>query len=99
MVALNIPSLKFKEFADEYIKLFDKNGERPDKNRTDEYRHMVGLPGGMNSPLIHQLKEAVSKLGLTLHEAIGDDSDNLTKRTILVYDTKRFPFYRGEIFQ
>lgn len=53
VVGLKIPSNKYKEFAKEYIKLFDKKGDRPDKgDRGAEYRSLVGLPGGVKSPLM-----------------------------------------------
>ena len=52
VVGMNVPKGSYQEFADEYFKLFDKNGDRPDKgDRGSEYRHMVGIPGGVKSPL------------------------------------------------
>ena len=49
---------------------------------------MVGLPGGIKSPLLPQLEEAVKPLGLTLLEGKGGDPDNLGKKSIWVYDTQ-----------
>ena len=47
VVALSIPSSKFKDFAEEYFRLFDKDGNRPDQfgDRGPEYRNLVGIPG------------------------------------------------------
>ena len=99
VVALTIPNAYYPKFADEYVKLFDKNGDRPDKlDRGPEYRHMVGLPGGVKSPLFPQLEEAVKPLGVTLREGQGSDPDNLGKKSIWVYDTQQFPFYKGELY-
>lgn len=99
VVGMKIPVAMYREFADEYVKLFDKNGDRPDKgDRGGEYRHMVGLPGGVKSPLFSQLEEAVKPLGVSLLEGKGSDPDNLSKKSIWVYDTEQFPFYKGEVY-
>lgn len=56
VVQMQIPASKYKQFAEVYAGLFDKNGDRPDKgDRGPEYRHLVGLPGGMKSPLFKDL--------------------------------------------
>jgi hypothetical protein len=56
VVSMKIPQNKFKEFAAVYASLFDKNGDRPDKgDRGPEYRHLVGIPGGADSPLFETL--------------------------------------------
>ena len=48
VVGMKIPSDKYADFAKEYMKLFDKKGDRPDKgDRGPEYRSLVGLPGGV----------------------------------------------------
>ena len=89
VVGVKIPVEKFREFAEIYLQLFDENGDRIDKKRTegDEFRHMVGLPGGVKSPLFPQLKKAVKPLRLNLLEGKGSDADNLSKKSIWVYDT------------
>mmetsp|Transcript_8445 Transcript_8445/g.14162 ORF Transcript_8445/g.14162 Transcript_8445/m.14162 type:complete len:145 (+) Transcript_8445:1113-1547(+) len=50
VVRVKIPAKMFEAFASVYLSLFDKKGDRPDRNdRGGEYRHMIGLPGGQDS--------------------------------------------------
>ena len=54
VVRVTIPKDKFRDFAEEYFKLFDKKGDRPDKRDVGaEYRHAVGIPGGVKSPFFY----------------------------------------------
>ena len=97
-VGMDIPSEIYFDFANVYIGLFDKNGDRPDKADVGpEYRHIVGLPGGMSSPLMQDLKEAANGL-VSFKEGKGDDPDNLYKKLVYVYDTKSFPFHMAEVY-
>ena len=74
---MSIPSNKYQAFSQEYMKLFDKNGDRPDKgDRGPEYRHLVGLPGGIKSPLFADLKTAANGK-VDFKEGTGDEPDNL----------------------
>ena len=51
VVKLNIPKSSFKQFATVYFDNF-VNGSRKDvMDIGPEYRHVVGIPGGMNSDL------------------------------------------------
>jgi hypothetical protein len=65
-----------------------------------EYRHMVGLPGGINSPLFNHLEMAnnMSGMKMSLIEGKGDEGDNLGKRSIYVYDSNKFPFHQAEVY-
>ena len=99
VVGMKIPPGTYKYFAEEYVKLFDKNGDRPDKgDKGGEYRHLVGLPGGVRSPMFKELEKAVKPLGVSLLEGNGSEPDNLYKKSIWVYDTEKFPFYKGEVY-
>jgi len=103
VVGVRVPSSKVGDFAEVYFKLFDKNGDRPDKgDRGPEYRSLLGLPGGKDSPLYAQVAEALkrSPLAETLSLAAGggDDGDTLGKRLVWVMDTKEFPFRQGEVY-
>ena len=50
-VGMTIPVSKFGLIAEEYCKLFSKDGNRPDQlgDRGLEYRNVVGIPGGLKS--------------------------------------------------
>ena len=99
VVQMKIPANKYKEFAEVYGSLFDKNGDRPDKgDRGSEYRHLVGIPGGVKSPLFKELQDVFSKRNMTVKEGKGNDPDNLGKASIWVMDTAQFPSYRAEYY-
>ena len=65
MVSLRIPSSKVYDFGIEYFKLFNDKGERPDQfgDRGPEYRNLIGLPGGRDSPLMKELLRATLDAG------------------------------------
>merc|ERR1740124_1700886 len=73
VVGLKIPPSKFKEFAVEYFKLFDKKGDRPDQagDRGSEYRSLVGIPGGAKSDYAKLLVDASIATGDKLDFAYG----------------------------
>ena len=79
VVGMKIPESAYANFATDFFALLDKNGDRPDKgDRGSEYRSLVGLPGGMNSPLIASLQKAGgSKVQFTAGK--GNDPDTLGK--------------------
>jgi peptide methionine sulfoxide reductase MsrA len=98
VVRLNIPSSTFPLFAAEYFKLFDKNGYRPDQagDRGLEYRSVVGLPGGSQSPYAKLLIETSKQNGDKLDFAKGSGSDPDARGLAFVMDTADFPFFVGE---
>mmetsp|Transcript_13376 Transcript_13376/g.35933 ORF Transcript_13376/g.35933 Transcript_13376/m.35933 type:complete len:385 (+) Transcript_13376:45-1199(+) len=98
VVRMRVPSSKFGLFAEEYFKLFDKDGNRPDQfgDRGPEYRNLVGLPGGTNSPFLQELVQASKKQGDKIDFAKGKGSDKDVPATTFVVDTADFPFYIGE---
>lgn len=103
VVSLRIPPSSFKEFAIEYVNLFDKNGFRADQagDRGSEYRNLVGFPGGAKSDvylkqLVDASKENDDKLAFA--EGLGDDPDR--RALVFVMDTKSFsPFVAEQYHQ
>lgn len=95
---MKIPSSKFKEFAIEYCKLFDKDGLRPDQfgDRGSEYRNLVGVPGGKNSEFAKLLVDASVATGDKLDFAVGKGDDKDVPKVSFIMDSKDFPFYVGE---
>jgi hypothetical protein len=59
---------------------------------------LVGIPGGVNSPLFSELSSAASEKGIKLVPGKGSDSDTLRTRTVWVMDSNLFPFQQGEIY-
>lgn len=99
VVQVSVPAASYGAFAKEYFSLFGPDLERPDKgDRGPEYRSLVGLPGGAQSPLYPALEKAAAERGLRLAEGKGDDADTLGKRAVWVMDSERFPFYQAEVY-
>mmetsp|Transcript_64418 Transcript_64418/g.123980 ORF Transcript_64418/g.123980 Transcript_64418/m.123980 type:complete len:333 (-) Transcript_64418:75-1073(-) len=98
VVRMLVPPSKFLPMAEEYVKLFDRNGSRPDQfgDRGLEYRNLVGLPGGSSSPLMPQLEEASQRYGNKLEFQAGKGSDGDVRALVYVMDTKKYPFFVGE---
>ena len=70
--------------------------ERPDQRQDvgAEYRSVIGLPGGLNSPLWPVVDQANKPYGMALRVAAGSDDDE--RNTVWVYDTGCYPFFRAE---
>ena len=98
VVALSIPPSSFPAFAEEYFKLFDDKGNRPDQfgDRGPEYRNLVGVPGGAKGPYAKQLVSASLAQGDKLDFAIGKGDDRDARAVSFVMDTADFPFYVAE---
>jgi len=98
VVGLKIPPSKFKEFAVEYFKLFDKKGDRPDQagDRGSEYRSLVGIPGGAKSDYAKLLVDASIATGDKLDFAYGKGNDKDTRKTSFVMDSTNYPFFVAE---
>jgi len=98
VVSLKIPKSSFPDFVAEYTALFNKDGFRPDQlgDKGPEYRNLVGIPGGVDSPLAKQLIEVSSKTGDKLDFAKGKGDDPDVRALVFVMDSDMFPFYVAE---
>ena len=98
VVSLRIPADKFEDFAVEYCKLFDKDGFRPDQfgDRGPEYRNLIGVPGGKNSPFAESLVKASVATGDKLDFAVGRGDDEDLPKVAFIMDTAEFPFFIAE---
>ena len=100
VVGMDLPKTEgaMRAFAKEYFSLF-KNGDRPDLgDRGLEYRSLIGLPGGMNSPLFKALEEEAVSAGQKLVAGKGGDTDTSGKKIVWIYDSDEFPFRQAEIY-
>jgi len=99
VVSMSIPDANVKDFAKEYFKLFGSDGDRTDKgDRGPEYRSLLGLPGGVRSPLFASVKEAADAKGVTVIEGKGNDPDTLREHSVYVMDSNEFPFRQAEVY-
>lgn len=99
VVALrDVPVSKFAAFCEEYFRLFDDKGNRPDQSgdRGLEYRNLVGVPGGSASPYAATLVEASKRTGDKLDFARGKGDDPDARATAFVMDSTKYPFYVAE---
>lgn len=98
VVGMRIPTSSFGAFAEEYCKLFDSKGNRPDQSgdRGPEYRNLVGIPGGTKSPLAKTLVAASTRTDDKLDFAVGKGDDADVRALSFVMDSTAFPFYQAE---
>jgi hypothetical protein len=67
-------------------------------DRGGEYRSLMGIPGGLESPAYPGIEREAEKAGFKLVAGKGNDPDTLGKQIIYVHDTAQFPFYRAEVY-
>ena len=98
VVGMSIPASKYGAFAEEYFKLLGPDGSRPDQggDRGPEYRNLIGVPGGKESPYVKQLLEATKLQGDKVDFAKGKGNDADLKALVWIMDTNDHPFWRGE---
>lgn len=94
VVAMTVPEEAFGRFASEFWELC-KGGNRADpQDAGGEYRSVVGLPGGIQSPLMGQLREGAGQTQLVA--GIGNEGDTIGTGQVFVYDTAKFPAHTAE---
>lgn len=99
VVQVEIPQSQVPRFARKYFSLFGERGYRHDPmDRGGEYRSAIGLPGGEQSPLYTEIKNAASATPMKLASGQGDEPDTLRDKVVFVYDSNKFPFYPGEVY-
>merc|ERR1712086_1111928 len=79
VVGLTIPKDQFKDFAAVYFSEFVDGTRRDYMDVGAEYRHLVGIPGGINSDLYYEFIDAQDESGknISILEGLGNDADNL----------------------
>jgi len=100
-VQLEIPKSQLARFSKKYFDLFGTRGYRHDpQDRGGEYRSVLGLPGGTDSPLFPVVQKAAEESpgGMKLFLGKGDEPDTIGNKAVLVYDSNKFPFYPGELY-
>ena len=98
-VQVTLPARAVPEFTSKYIGLFGSRGYRHDpQDQGGEYRSVLGLPGGVASPLYPMVEAAAQGSPMKLVAGRGSEGDTLGSREILVMDSTQFPFYPAELY-
>mmetsp|Transcript_5916 Transcript_5916/g.8364 ORF Transcript_5916/g.8364 Transcript_5916/m.8364 type:complete len:284 (-) Transcript_5916:209-1060(-) len=100
VVGMTIPTSKIEDFTKFYFTLYSpRTGERVDPgDKGGEYRSLIGLPGGLNHPEYAKVEAAANAAGKKLVAGKGNDPDTYQTGLVYVYDSKKFPFYQGEVY-
>mmetsp|Transcript_9764 Transcript_9764/g.26491 ORF Transcript_9764/g.26491 Transcript_9764/m.26491 type:complete len:232 (-) Transcript_9764:174-869(-) len=93
-VALSVPKAAFGSFAAKFWELCAGGERRDTQDVGGEYRSVVGLPGGMQSPFMAELRKGAGSAKLVAGS--GDDGDTLGRGEVQVYDTRSFPAHAAE---
>jgi len=98
-VQVEVPASQVAAISKKYFSLFGAKGVRHDpQDRGGEYRSVLGLPGGEAAPLCKIIVAAAEPTPMRLAPGVGDEGDTLGAKTVLVYDSDRFPFYPAELY-
>ena len=84
-VQLEIPTSALPRFCKKYFDLFGTRGYRHDpQDRGGEYRSVLGLPGGMDSPLFEAVRKAAAESpgGMKLYAGRGDEPDTIGDKAV-----------------
>jgi len=99
VVEVSIPQSALPAFSKRYFDLFGTRGYRHDpQDRGGEYRSLLGLPGGMDSPLFPVIRSAAAESPMQLLAGKGDEPDTLGAKAVMVMDSNAFPFYPAEVY-
>jgi len=100
-VQVEVPVSAVPRFMEKYFSLFGNKGFRHDpQDRGGEYRSVLGLPGGTAGAMYAMAAKAAAESpgGMVLKAGSGDEEDTLSDKSVLVYDSNKFPFYAGELY-
>ena len=102
-VGLSVPAQALEQAAHVYFRSFIVLPGTPTPIREDYfdqgpgYRASVGLPGGMDSPLIGSLRRAAAARNITLRRGAGSDADTLGTGSVWVVDSGKFALHQAEL--
>ena len=97
MVQLSCNRSSFETLAASFFELCPKGSRRDAEDLGRGLRSVVGIPGGLRSPLMAELQRLKPK-EVGFIEGMGSDEDNLHQETIYVYDSTKFRAFLAEEF-
>lgn len=103
VVGMQIPRSVVGDFAKFYFDSVSKgNSTRPILPIERPFRNVMGLPGGMMSPLYPAVEAAnLGRMQLVAggaNEIIPGDRKPLEKQIVYIYDSQQFPFKPAEVY-
>jgi hypothetical protein len=97
VVSMVVPVSSFRTFVDAFwVNCWGGNRQDP-QDVGGGYRSVIGLPGGMASPLVPQLQAHPGAAELV--SGSGDEADTLNTGRVYVYDSTKLPAFTSEKFQ
>jgi len=88
-VSLSVPEESFEAFASTFWHVCPRGNRKDTMDYDHQYRSVVGLPGGMKSPLSKRLASSAGAARLVA--GLGGDGDTFDLDMVWVYDTNEFP--------
>lgn len=94
VISLTVPQAAFGTVASKFWGVCSGGTRQDTQDGGGEYRSVVGLPGGIGSPLLAQLKQQAGSVQLVAGS--GNEGDTLGTGKVFVYDTATFPAHTAE---
>eukprot|EP00928_Gymnodinium_smaydae_P033836 TRINITY_DN24127_c0_g1_i1.p1 TRINITY_DN24127_c0_g1~~TRINITY_DN24127_c0_g1_i1.p1 ORF type:complete len:230 (-),score=27.68 TRINITY_DN24127_c0_g1_i1:143-832(-) len=93
-VSVSVPEEHFDAFVNQFWEICPHGNRKDAMDLDHQYRSVIGVPGGMTSPLFARLGKG--KIAAKLVEGHGGDGDTYGNDEVWVYDSKRFPAHVAE---
>lgn len=94
VVSLTVPRAAFGNFTAKFWHECGGGLRRDPQDAGGEYRSVIGLPGGMNSSLLEEVRKHAGDVKLVAGQ--GDEGDTIDTGSVLVYDTAVFTAHVAE---
>jgi len=97
VVSMVVPLSAFGSVVDTFWANCGGGNRQDPQDVGSQYRSVIGLPGGMDSPLFPQVKARAGPAKLT--SGSGGEADTLNTGNVYVYDSLKFPAFTAEKYQ
>ncbi|CAE8631166.1 unnamed protein product, partial [Polarella glacialis] len=97
-----VPADKLREVAQVFFDAVSSPppevpGDQPEPEQGPEYRPMLGLPGGKDSPFLKEI-QAANNCRMQLAQGQGSDPLIAGNKVVWIYDSDIFPFFQAELY-
>jgi len=94
VVGMSVPKSKFGDFAAKFWEVCPGGGRQDPQDAGGEYRSLIGLPGGVDSELMTEVRKHAGSTNLVAGSGSEGDTEGTGK--VYVYDTTDFPAHTAE---